>query len=203
MIRTVFALCIASISVMNVPAAAQASRFSVSGQVVDATGLALVGASVTLRRPSAGFERTTVTNSAGRYLFLNIPDGTYSVSGTLHGFSVAERAVTVWRDAVTVNLTLQPGSFAEEISVVGARLVGSEEMLRRIPGSVDVLTSDVLESSHVFTTSEAMRKVPGLQVRDEEGQIGRASCRKGVDLGGRRSSKKKKDKGISYINVGN
>src|SRR5688572_33108818 len=81
--------------------------------------------------------------------------------------------------------------------------IWSEEMLRRIPGSVDVLTSDVLEASHVFTTSEAMRKVPGVFVRDEEGQIGRASCRKGVDLGGRRSSKKKKDKGISYINVGN
>ena len=169
MIRTVFALCIASISLMNVPAAAQASRFSVSGQVADSTGLALVGASVTLRRPAAGFERTAITNSAGRYEFLNVPDGTYSVSGTLDGFSVAERAVTVWRNAVTVNLTLQPGSFAEEISVVGARLVGSEEMLRRIPGSVDVLTSDMLESSHVFTTSEAMRKVPGLQVRDEEG----------------------------------
>lgn len=154
---------------MNLPAAAQASRFSVSGQIFDATGLALVGASVALRRPSAGFERITATNSAGRYEFVNVPDGTYTVSGTLAGFSVAERGVTVWRDAVTVDLTLQPGAFAEEISVVGGRLVGSEEMLRRIPGSVDVLTSEVLESSHVLTTSEAMRKVPGLQVRDEEG----------------------------------
>lgn len=168
MIGRVF-IGIASIWLMTLPAAAQTSRFVVSGQVVDATGLALVGAAVTLRRPSAGFERTTVTNNAGRYEFLNVPDGTYTVSGTHGGFSVAERAVTVWRDAVTVNLTLQPGAFAEEISVVGARLVGSEEMLRRIPGSVDVLTSDMLESSHVFTTSEAMRKVPGLQVRDEEG----------------------------------
>src|SRR5687768_2874466 len=169
MIRTVLAACIALISFSNVPAAAQTPRFSVSGQVLDATGLALVGASVSLRRPSAGFERTTLTNSAGRYEFVNVPDGTYSVSASLAGFSVAERSVTVWRQAVTVDLMLQPGAFVEEISVAGARLVGSEEMLRRIPGSVDVLTSDVLEGSHVFTTSEAMRKVPGLQVRDEEG----------------------------------
>lgn len=154
---------------MNIPAAAQAPRFSVSGQVLDGTGLAVVGATVTLRRPAAAFERTTLTNGAGRYEFAGVPDGTYTVSATLAGFSVAERPVTVWRQAVTLDLTLQPGVFAEEISVVGARLVGSEEMLRRIPGSVDVLTSEVLEGSHVFTTSEAMRKVPGLQVRDEEG----------------------------------
>ena len=129
---------------MNIPAAAQAPRFSVSGQVLDGTGLAVVGATVTLRRPAAAFERTTLTNGAGRYEFAGVPDGTYTVSATLAGFSVAERPVTVWRQAVTLDLTLQPGVFAEEISVVGARLVGSEEMLRRIPGSVDVLTSDNL-----------------------------------------------------------
>ena len=42
-------------------------------------------------------------------------------------------------------------------------------MLRRVPGSIDVLTSETLEASHVFTTSEALRKVPGLNLRDEEG----------------------------------
>ena len=145
------------------------TRPSIAGRVVDATGLALVGASVTLHRPSAGVERTTTTNSEGRYEFLDVPDGSYVISGALAGFSVTERDVTVWREQVIVDLALQPGSFAEEVSVIGGRLVGSEEMLRRIPGSVDVLTSDVLEASHVFTTSEAMRKVPGVFVRDEEG----------------------------------
>jgi Fe(3+) dicitrate transport protein len=164
----VAALCTA-IWLLTSPAFAQTSRSSVSGRVVDVTGLALVGAAVTLHRPSAGLERTTATNSEGKYQFLDVPDGTYSLSATLAGFSVAERAVTVWRESVTVDLALHPGSFAEEIAVIGGRLVGSEEMLRRMPGSVDVLTRDVLEASHVFTTSEAMRKVPGLFVRDEEG----------------------------------
>jgi Fe(3+) dicitrate transport protein len=98
-----------------------------------------------------------------------VPAGSYSISAVLAGFSVARQELTVWHEALTVDLTLQPGSFAEEITVIGARLVGSEEMLRRIPGSVDVLPSDVLEASHVFTTGEALRKVPGVLVRDEEG----------------------------------
>jgi Carboxypeptidase regulatory-like domain len=123
------------------------TRPSIAGRVVDATGLALVGASVTLHRPSAGVERTTTTNSEGRYEFLDVPDGSYVISAALAGFSVTERDVSVWREPVTVDLALQPGSFAEEVSVIGGRLVESEEMLRRIPGSVDVLTSDVLEAS--------------------------------------------------------
>lgn len=150
-------------------AAAQAGRRSVTGRVLDSTGLALVGASVTLRTPSAAFERTTTTNDRGEYEFLDIPDGAYTVSAVLDGFSVSERTVTVSGDGTSVSFSLQPGSFAEEISVLGGRLVGSEEMLSRIPGSVEILGADVLESSHVFTTSEAMRKVTGVQVRDEEG----------------------------------
>jgi Fe(3+) dicitrate transport protein len=150
-------------------AATAQTRPSIDGRVSDATGLPVPGASVTLHRPSAGVERTTTTNGEGRYEFLDVPEGSYVISGVLPGFSVTERDVTVRRAPVTVDLALQPGSFAEEVSVIGGRLVGSEEMLRRIPGSVDVLTSDVLEASHVFTTSEAMRKIPGVFVRDEEG----------------------------------
>jgi Fe(3+) dicitrate transport protein len=167
-LRRVAALC-AGIWLVTGQSSAQTARSSVSGRVIDATGLALVSAAVTLHRLSAGFERTATTNSEGRYEFLDVPDGSYSISAVLAGFSISEREVSVWREPVTVDLTLQPGSFAEEIAVIGGRLVGSEEMLRRIPGSVDILTSDVLEASHVFTTSEAMRKVPGVFVRDEEG----------------------------------
>lgn len=151
------------------PVFAQTARPAVTGRVVDVTGLALPGASVSLRRASSGFERTVATNADGAYAFADVPDGLYSLSAVLPGFSVSEREVTVSRGPVTVTLALHPGAFAEEVSVLGARMVGSEEMLRRIPGSVDVLTRDALGASHVFTTSEALRKVPGLFVRDEEG----------------------------------
>ena len=48
-------------------------------------------------------------------------------------------------------------------------VVGRRESLRNIPGSAHVLDSKTLESSRVFTTNEALRKLPGLAVRDEEG----------------------------------
>jgi Fe(3+) dicitrate transport protein len=48
-------------------------------------------------------------------------------------------------------------------------VVGTTDRLARIPGSVDRIDAAQLKGSRVFTTNEALRKVPGLVVRDEEG----------------------------------
>jgi len=51
-----------------------------------------------------------------------------------------------------------------EITVIGTR-----EALDRIPGSGDVLDRELLEASRAFTINEALRTVPGVVARDEEG----------------------------------
>jgi len=48
-------------------------------------------------------------------------------------------------------------------------VVGDRIQLDKIPGSGVVLDQSVLEESHVFTINEALRKVPGVFTRDEEG----------------------------------
>ena len=48
-------------------------------------------------------------------------------------------------------------------------IIGTPEALERIPGSADIIDKKTLENSRVFTTSEALRKVPGVVTRDEEG----------------------------------
>ncbi|MDX1250713.1 MAG: TonB-dependent siderophore receptor [Gammaproteobacteria bacterium] len=48
-------------------------------------------------------------------------------------------------------------------------VIGTREALASIPGSAEVVDKKTLENSRVFTTSEALRKVPGVNVRDEEG----------------------------------
>ncbi len=50
------------------------------------------------------------------------------------------------------------------ITVIGDRI-----RLDSIPGSAEVLSGEVLTESRVFTVNEAMRKVPGVFARDEEG----------------------------------
>jgi len=62
-------------------------------------------------------------------------------------------------------------SVAAEKEVVMPRvdIVGSTDSQKRIAGASDVVDSKTLEESHVFTVNEALRKVPGLNARDEEG----------------------------------
>jgi Fe(3+) dicitrate transport protein len=57
-----------------------------------------------------------------------------------------------------------PGELEPAITVIGDRI-----RLDTIPGSATLLDAEVLTESRVFTINEAMRKVPGIVARDEEG----------------------------------
>ena len=48
-------------------------------------------------------------------------------------------------------------------------IIGTPEALERIPGSAEIIDKKTLENSRVFTINEALRKVPGVVTRDEEG----------------------------------
>ncbi len=48
-------------------------------------------------------------------------------------------------------------------------VIGASENLEHIAGSAEVVDKQTLEASRVFTTAEALRKVPGINVRDEDG----------------------------------
>lgn len=48
-------------------------------------------------------------------------------------------------------------------------IVDSDSSLKNLASSVNILTQEELFESHVFNVNEALRKVPGVNVRDEEG----------------------------------
>lgn len=56
-----------------------------------------------------------------------------------------------------------------ELEMPVVEIVESAETLQKIPGAVNVLTQEELFESHVFNVNEALRKIPGVNARDEEG----------------------------------
>jgi Fe(3+) dicitrate transport protein len=48
-------------------------------------------------------------------------------------------------------------------------VIGTRRNLEAIAGSGEILERELLDAAHVFTTNEALRKVPGVLARDEEG----------------------------------
>jgi Fe(3+) dicitrate transport protein len=125
---------------------------------------------VTLRRPSVGFERSTSTDEGGAFQFANLTAGEYSLSASADGFSTATRQLALSSgENATPSIALQIGPFVEEVTVSASHLAGTPETLKRIPGSVDIIDRETLRTSRVFNFSEALRKVGGVNVRDEEG----------------------------------
>lgn len=56
-----------------------------------------------------------------------------------------------------------------EVVLPRVNVIGGGEALTHITGAGYVLDSKQLEQSHVFTVNEALRRVPGVNMRDEEG----------------------------------
>src|SRR5262245_22753601 len=65
------------------------STGTLQGQVFDATGSVLRGATVNVYNTSIGFDRTVVADGDGRYHVTAIPAGTYQVTTSASGFKSA------------------------------------------------------------------------------------------------------------------
>jgi hypothetical protein len=110
-------------------AAAQFDAATVLGEVRDASGGVVPGATVTLRNVQTGITATAVTDGEGAYQFLNVRIGAYTVRAELQGFSVAiadQFTVTV-NARQRVDLTMKVGDIGETVVVTGAaKLLESE-----------------------------------------------------------------------------
>jgi Fe(3+) dicitrate transport protein len=138
--------------------------------VLDQNGAVISGGAVRLWQQPTGFERVMKTDEGGRFRFEGLIEGSYNISVSGEGFALLTRQVTVAAgETGQIEITLQPGAIAEEMVVSINRIAETPEIVRSIPGSVAVIDQKTLESSRVFTFSEALRKVAGIQVRDEEG----------------------------------
>ena len=99
-----------------------ANTGSIAGTVLDAQGGAVAEATVTITDTTTNIARTAVTNDTGRYVFMDVPPGTYNVAVTKTGFRVAKLAKQVVSVglALTLNITLEVGAVTESIEVVAS-----------------------------------------------------------------------------------
>jgi Carboxypeptidase regulatory-like domain len=116
----VFALCASPMWAQS------ASTGSVLGSITDASGAVLPDTEVTLTDTSTNTARTTNTNPSGRYIFVDVLPGFYSISATKKGFATSkvEKQEVKVGVAVTINLSLQVGgaSVVVEVQATGVEL---------------------------------------------------------------------------------
>jgi Carboxypeptidase regulatory-like domain/TonB dependent receptor len=122
LLRSAVGIGLAALAVAAAPAEAQLLYGGLVGNVVDAQGAVVPGASVTIVNTDTNLTRETTTDSQGGYSFTNIQAGPYDVKVVLAGFKESIRArvpVTVGQIS-RVDLTLTVGAVSEVITVQSA-----------------------------------------------------------------------------------
>src|SRR5882762_870731 len=95
------------------------STGTVVGLITDQTDAPVVGATVSLIDHTTGTTKTTTTNDAGRYVFVNVDPGIYDIKVEKTGFAlakIAQQEVSLGRQ-LTVNAKLKLGEISETVVV--------------------------------------------------------------------------------------
>jgi outer membrane receptor protein involved in Fe transport len=134
---------------------------TLSGVVSDSTGGVLPGVTVTITSQERGFNRTTVTDSEGRYLFPATPIGNYTVVAQLAGFDAAGKSdnLVETEKTTSVGLTMSLGTLTEAVKVTGETPIVD---MTNVSGNTRI-RSDAFEKLPVGRSYQALiGSVPGV-----------------------------------------
>jgi hypothetical protein len=123
MLRTVGFVLLAALPLFPIDAFAQGETTSaIIGQVIDASGALIPGATVTIANRGTGLERSLKTDTAGQFSFPQLAPGTYSVRAEADGFDPQQIDGVVSRlgEKQSVNFTLRVAQSNQTIEVRGA-----------------------------------------------------------------------------------
>lgn len=110
---------ICALGLTAIPAHAQLLQGSITGNVVDPSSAAVVGAKVVAIEQQTNFTRETTTNEQGGYTLLTLPPGSYRITVTAPAFQTSTiTGVAVSPETVTRrDVALTVGQVSENITV--------------------------------------------------------------------------------------
>lgn len=160
---------------------------SIAGRVVDSTGSALPGATVSLIGAGPAAEGPQITAADGSFAFENVPAGDYLVEAALSGFEPRGEPVSVEADAVArLDLMLEISRLMESITVVAEEprsfatnivaepMVAQQSPISSVLAVVDNVPGVSIQEGDAYGTDDWSTSISmrGFQVNLDEAQIG-------------------------------
>src|SRR5438094_312784 len=108
-----------AIFLTSIPSFSQRNTGRILGNITDASGALIPGASVTITNVERGTSRTLITDEAGAYNAPSLLPGTYLIRAELTGFKSIERpnvVLEVGRE-LKIDFSLEPGAISEKVTV--------------------------------------------------------------------------------------
>ncbi|WP_144097636.1 TonB-dependent receptor [Croceicoccus sediminis] len=158
--------------------AAPAIAGTIEGKVIDQTGTAGLRA---VQVEIEGTGRTATTGSDGAFRFVEVPEGTYTLRATYIGAQAQEMTVAVPATG-TATADFSLSGLDGQILVIGQRAnLGSALSRKRAADTVsDVITRDAIGQFPDQNVAESLRRLPGVNVLNDQGE-GRFVSVRGLD----------------------
>jgi hypothetical protein len=126
-------------------ASAQTSSGTLQGTITDPTNAVVPGAHVAIHNPVSGYDRSVITDGAGRFTISNVPFNPYHLSVSVKGFAPFTQDVDI-RSIVPTNLS------------IALKLSGSTETVTVEGGGADLIETDT--TFHTDVDRNLFDKVP-------------------------------------------
>ena len=152
----------------------------ISGFVLDSTGGAIVGASVTARVAS-GAERRTTSDSSGRFSVPPPAGGEITLIVRAPGFAEWRMSLVQKPAAGSVEVVLQPARMRDEVTVTPTR---SEQQLGNIPASVSVIRQEDIQRRPALVPDDLLRQLPEFSLFRRSSSVSAHPTSQGVSLRG-------------------
>lgn len=153
---------------------------AIEGRVLDEEGNQLPGAGVKLLSPDLiGGTRTWTTRDDGKFRFVALLPGTYSLEASMAGFTTVKReGVKVYvGQTITVDFTLKLGKLEEEVTVISTSpLVDvKDSQLNAVNLDKQMIQTVGGETRAVRASSMLINMAPGIKDRSAMGAAQRSS----------------------------
>jgi outer membrane cobalamin receptor len=179
--RTIVLLAILAFAATGARLSAQTADRRLDGTVLDAQGLPIVGAQITLLQPQSNLSRST-TSSTERFRFDNLSATTYTLRVTATGFEQQQLQIDLSTDAErTVEIRMQPAGIIEQTIVTATR---SEQRVADVPASVSVVGHEQIERSPAVVADDVLRQVPTFSLFRRTSSLVANPTAQGVSLRG-------------------
>ena len=141
----------------------------VAGTVVDSSDtIALRSAEITI----VELDRVAVTGRDGRFVIADVPAGTYTLEARYTGAPTQTLTITVPETGTAQANFALGGADGGEILVIGqgANLASALNRKRQADGVSDVLTRDAVGQFPDQNVAESLRRLPGINVLNDQGE---------------------------------
>src|ERR1044072_4516975 len=105
--------------VPSIVAQTQSTTGTIQGTVVDANGAVVPNANVEVKNLDTNFSKTVTTDEGGRYVFLALPPGNYSLICSKQGFAttIVEKAALTVGQGLTIPFSLKIANVEERVTI--------------------------------------------------------------------------------------